>query len=156
MQKKKESARIEEEKRLEEEKRVKEEMEKVEEEKKNKKKQELMDRLKALEEQKKARAENYAQQEAALKEKIVEKTMADKMEGKYKLRQNEYLQQKKKKLAEIRSLHKPIDKNELDVHSQKYEQLQHDRAEAAKNRYKKTHESAAIFYKSVFYKKVEK
>lgn len=115
-----------------------------------------MDRLKALEEQKKARAESHAQQQALLKEKIIEKTMADKIEGKYRLKQNQYLEEKKKYLAEIRNLHKPIDKNELDVHSQKYQQLQHDRAEAAKNRYKKTHESAAVFYKSVFYKRVEK
>lgn len=66
------------------------------------------------------------------------------------------MEEKKKRLAEIRNLHKPIDKTELEAHSQKYEQWQHDRAEAVKSRYKKTHESAEVFYKSAFYKKVEK
>ncbi len=64
---------------MEEEKKLKEELQKADEDKKNKRKQELMESLKALEEQRKARAESYAQQEAALKEKIAEKILADKI-----------------------------------------------------------------------------
>lgn len=68
--------------------------------------------------------------------------------------QNEQLEEKKKRLAEIRNLHKPLDRSELDAHANKYEQFQKERAEASKQ--KKHPETAAIFYKSAFYRKVEK
>ena len=40
-----------------------------------------------------------------------ENTMANKIESRYFMKQNEDLEEKKKILAEIRTLHKPIDKH---------------------------------------------
>ena len=60
--------------------------------------------------------------------------MADKMEGQYYHRQSEFLEEKKKKLAEIRAFHKPIDKNELDAFSQKIDQIHEDKLKARENK----------------------
>ena len=49
-----------------------------------------------------------------LKEKSKEKILADKIHEKFISNQNLMLDEKKKKLAEIRQLYKPIDKKELD------------------------------------------
>ncbi len=82
--------------------------------------------------------------------------MAERIENQYNLKQNEMLEEKKKRLAEIRAFHKPIDRTELDAHSLKLDQLQQLRMEAAKNKSaSKPSKPAANFYKSVFYKKVQ-
>ena len=56
------------------------------------------------------------------------------MEGQYFHRQSEFLEEKKKKLAEIRAFHKPIDKNELDAFSQKVDQINEDKQKARENK----------------------
>ena len=77
------------------------------------------------------------------------------MENQYNYRQNQFLEEKKKRLAEIRTLHKPIDKTELDRFSQKIQQLNLDKQEARKMSEKKQNSSNSVFYKSAFYKKIE-
>jgi hypothetical protein len=49
-----------------------------------------------------------------------EKTMVDRIEEHYNLTQNESLEERKKRLAEIRMIHKPIDRKELDAHTEKF------------------------------------
>ena len=64
-----------------------------------KKKQEVEERMKALEEQRRKKDEEFKAQSAALKEKLKEKIMLDKMEESYNRRQNESLEERKQRLA---------------------------------------------------------
>lgn len=122
-----ETAKQQEEQRAEEERQAREGRERAEEERKARKRQEVESRLKQLEELQRKKEDDFKSQTLLLKEKMKEKTMIDKMEEQFNLKQNESLEERKKRLAEIRALHKPIDRAELDAHALKLEQMQAQR-----------------------------
>lgn len=151
-----ETAKQQEEQRAEEERQAREGRERAEEERKARKRQEVEGRLKQLEELQRKKEDDFKSQTLLLKEKMKEKTMIDKMEEQFNLKQNESLEERKKRLAEIRALHKPIDRAELDAHALKLEQMQAQRlalAQAAQAEAQK--EPGKAFYKSVFYQRIK-
>jgi hypothetical protein len=108
-----------------------------------------------MEEEQRRRAEVSRQQEAVLKEKLRERTMVDKIEEEFSLRQREGLEEKKRRLAEIRMLHRPIDRKELEEFAEKVDRLQREKA-AAKTAQSSQQAHSQVFYKSVFYRRVQK
>jgi hypothetical protein len=151
-----ETAKQQEEQRASEEREEREGREREENERKAKKRQEVEGRLRQLEEGQKKKEDEFKSQTLLLKEKMKEKTMVDKMEEQFNLKQNESLEERKKRLAEIRALHKPIDRTELDAHALKFEQMHAQRlalAQAAQPELQK--DPGKAFYKSIFYQRVK-
>ena len=59
-----------------------------------------------------------------------EKTMVDKIQEQFIIKQNQSLEEKKKRLAEIRMIHKPINRKELDEFAHKIDSFHKERLEA--------------------------
>ena len=93
-----------------------EDKKKKSDEEREKRKESLMKRAESMQIKRKNQLEQFQTENKILKEKMHQKTLSARMAERFEQVEAMNLENKKRKLAEIRSLHKPLTKSDFQLH----------------------------------------
>ncbi|EAS05301.2 hypothetical protein TTHERM_01020690 (macronuclear) [Tetrahymena thermophila SB210] len=119
------------------------------------KRKEIQERLEHLKIQSLEREEKFKQENELIKKVKSELPLYEKLQKKASLIEIENLQEKKKRLAEIRDFHKPINPDELKEHEKRFYENLRALSEKSQSQKIKTNNDYKVSYISGVYKKIK-
>ena len=93
--------------------------EKIREEEKARRQAQLLESIKKVKDRTEKRQETVKEEKQKLKQLLSRKELYQKLEERYNEKQDDLLEERKKKLAEVRQLKKPVNLSEILEHEQK-------------------------------------